>query len=227
MVTATTTAAATPTDPYTTSADLLTQAQTGANQFQGSLLGSINDYVNPYYDQVISNTLGRMQDDRTQTLNQVGDAAAAAGAFGGSRHGIVESQVYDDYNRNMSEYADGAYANAYNNATALQNQDFAQQMQLSGMNQNLGNTYLGIGNAIQNQQSTYGTQEQNLLQTILSGGQQEWASMMEHPYQIIDALNAALSLDPRSGAGSAQQSSTPGLFDYLSLAAGTATGILG
>ncbi len=59
------------------------------------ILSSMNSYINPYYDEVLNSTISRMRDERDMTLDQIGANATAAGAFGGSRHGLVESQVYE------------------------------------------------------------------------------------------------------------------------------------
>jgi len=213
-----------PANAYQQGADWLTRAGNQIGRFEGGLLQNINDYINPYYENVISNTLGRMGDERTTALNQVGDAAASAGAFGGSRHGLVESDVYSNFDRNMTEYVNQANVDKFNAAQGTMAQDFGMaQNMFTGMT-GLGNQYLNIGNQAQTQQAGYGQMQEQLLNQILQGNAGMWGQMTQSPYQIIDALNGILSIDPRRGAGLAQQSSTPGLFDYLSLGAQAVSG---
>lgn len=64
---------------------------------------SMNQYLNPYQQQVIGNTIGRGQEMMDRDLNNIRGQAAQAGAFGGARHGLVESELMDNYNRNMTE----------------------------------------------------------------------------------------------------------------------------
>ena len=72
---------------------------------------SLDPYLNPYTQNVIDTTLGTMEDQRLQVQNKNDGAAAAAGAFGGSRHGILGAET-------NAAFADNAYR-----TTALLNQD--------------------------------------------------------------------------------------------------------
>ncbi|NKB39458.1 MAG: hypothetical protein GKR86_00100 [Ilumatobacter sp.] len=204
---------------YDQSADLFGKASGGLDRFQGGLLGNINDYINPYYENVVNDTLGRMRDERTRSLGAVGDAATNAGAFGGSRHGLLESDVYAQFDRNANEYANRAASDAYTAGIGAYGQDLQGQLGLSGMQGQLGQQLFGVGNTIQNQQAGWGQVQQDMMNRILGGGADMWNQGVNSPYQIIDVMNAILGGDPRRGAMSGQTSSTPGLFDYLSLGA--------
>ena len=59
----------------------------------------------------------------------------------------------------------------------------------------------------------------NLMQELLGQQSGMWDQMVNSPYQIINALNGIMQIDPRRGAGMTTGQSTPGLFDYLSLGA--------
>ena len=210
---------------YDMSSGLLKGAASGFDRFQGGLLQNINDYINPYYQNVIDNTLGRMQDQRTKALGGIGDAAQAGGAFGGERHGLVESDLMSQMDRNMYDYVDRANADAFGAAAGMYGQDLQGQLGLSSGMAGLGNQYFGIGNALQQQQAGYGQMAQSLMDRILQGNAGAWGEMTQSPYQIIDALNGIMSMDPRRGAGLTTGQSTPGLYDYLALAAQAAGGM--
>jgi hypothetical protein len=111
-------------------------ALTGATQYQpqqvaggapvqaGSFLsGNIGAYMNPYQDQVIDRTL--QASERGRQMAQVNDAArmTAAGAFGNSRRGIVESQTNEAYDRNRLDALANLSSQGFDRATALQAQD--------------------------------------------------------------------------------------------------------
>lgn len=208
-----------PPNAYTQGADWMKKAGEGYDRFSGGLLQNINDYINPYYQNVVDNTLGRMRDERERGLNQIGDAAYAGGAFGGARHGLLESDYMAQSDRNMYDYIDRANADAFSAAGNMYNADLNGQLGLSGAMTGLGGNYLNIGDRIQQQQAGYGQMAQGLMDRILQGNAGMWGQMTQSPYQIIDALNGMMSMDPRRGAGLTAGQSTPGLYDYLSLAA--------
>jgi len=58
---------------------------------------TMNQYLNPYQDQVIDNVSRRFDDRRRNDLNEVRAQAARANAFGGDRQALVEAELYDRY----------------------------------------------------------------------------------------------------------------------------------
>ena len=64
----------------------------------GSFLGSdIGSYMSPYLDKVAGSTMNQLERQRQIALTGNNAAATAAGAYGGSRHGIVDAET----NRNF------------------------------------------------------------------------------------------------------------------------------
>lgn len=185
-----------------------------------SVMQNVNDYLNPYYNQVLNKSLGRMRDERDMSLNLIGDQATAARAFGSGRQGLMEGQMLADHNQNVGELASNLYATGFNNAVATAGQDRAQQMNAANQMANLGQNYYGIGTDILNRQQQAGTMQQMLEQQILQGGQQQQQAYLQHPYQIVDMMNAIMSQDPRKSAMTQTSQSKPGIMDWLSLAAG-------
>lgn len=88
-------------------------------------------FFNPFEDQVVGAAQQNFDRQRQQALNQAAQEATGAGAFGGSRSGILQAQALGDVNRNESQ-----------TLAQLRNQGFqnAQQMaaQEHGLMQNLG-----------------------------------------------------------------------------------------
>lgn len=104
-------------------------------EYSGQIVDSMNQFINPYYDQVISAAMGRLQDSRDQNLLSIEDQAAAAGAYGSGRHGLVESQVYDDFSQTAGELSSNLYQRQFDTALGAAHTTEAQR--LSGVNMNL------------------------------------------------------------------------------------------
>lgn len=73
-------------------------------------------YMNPYIDNVESKSLAALNDSRIQALMGNSDAAAAAGAFGGSRHGIVDAVTNSETAKNAGLLSAQLRSDAFNNA---------------------------------------------------------------------------------------------------------------
>lgn len=209
------------TNPFDMSAGLLGTAANSVNDASNyNMVGNINQFMNPYYENVLDSAMQRMQQNFDTSLTQLGDRAHAAGAFGGGRHGVVEGQMYGDYNRNVGELTANVMADAYNQSAGLAQNQFNNQLNAAGTAGALGGQYFNTGQAITGMQQQAGGQQQDLLNAILQGGAQQYSGYTQSPYQTIDLFRALLGSDPRQNAGQATQSSTPGLFDYLSLGLG-------
>lgn len=97
--------------------------------------GNLSPYMNEYNNQVVNTALGDVERARQMATNQTGDAAAAAGAFGGSRHGVAEAQTNEAYARQSARTAADLRARGFDTAAALQQSDLARSLQAQGMNQ--------------------------------------------------------------------------------------------
>lgn len=82
----------------------------GGYQYQGVTPEMIQGFESPYQQSVIDSTLADINRQQQMSLQQGGDAAQAAGAFGGSRHGVSDALTRSEYDRN----ATGAVANLRN-----------------------------------------------------------------------------------------------------------------
>ena len=194
------------------------------NISEGGALQNINAYMNPFYDQVINSTLGRMDINRDKTMGMIGDQAEAAGAFGGSRHGIMEGEFLGQDQMNRTDMMSNLMAQNFGQASQAARGDLFGAAQ--GATQ-LGGQYYNIGNDIADRQMQAGTTQQDFLQQLLSGGEERFNEMIGQPSEIINLFAALNGQDPRANNISGTQSSTPGLFDYLSLAAGMGSAYLG
>jgi Chaperone of endosialidase len=164
----------------------------------GSLLDQdVGAYMNPYLQNVAANAMGDLERSRLIQMVQGGNAARAAGAFGGSRHGVADAET----NRNFFDVAGktltNLYATGYDNALGLAGQDLTRRMQAQTSNQNVdmnvANTNAGF------------TQQANLSNrdSVNSMAQFNAGLAQQTGLQNQDAVNAA----SRFGAESANATS--------------------
>lgn len=94
------------------------QARIGGMQYQGFDPSQLDQFQNPYQQDVIDASLADINRQQQLSLQQGGDSAQAAGAFGGSRHGVADALTREGYDRNASATVAGLRQSGYN--TALQ-----------------------------------------------------------------------------------------------------------
>ena len=193
----------------------------------GATQRSMNQYLNPYQGQVVNDTVGRMRDQQSMDLNMVQAQAAQQGAFGGARHGLVESQVMDNSNRNMLEGITSMNQQGFNTAAQLGQGRIGQEMQASQGMINAAPTGFNMGQAANQGQMQAGMQQQGLMQKVLDQGTHQYDTYQSYPQTALATALAGVQGNPMAGAGTTTQKSNPGLFDYLSLGAGMGSSYLG
>jgi len=95
----------------------------------------MDQYFNPYQQQVVQQSLQDLDRFRMGTAGQAADAAAAAGAFGGSRHGIVEAGVNRDFAAEAGNLAGRLNHQGFEFAAGQGQTDANRFLQAQGMNQ--------------------------------------------------------------------------------------------
>jgi hypothetical protein len=187
----------------------------------GAIAQSMNTYLNPYMNTVINDSVSRLRDRKAIDLNNVSANAQQSGAFGGSRHGVVEAELMDQYGRNEDEMVARMLQQGWDTSAGLATAE--QGLMQSGAQglMGLGQTAFGIGQQTNQAQMQAGTMQQQLLQAILGGASQQYDTYSNYPVKQLGTLLSAMNGNPLSG--NVTQSYKPGLFDYLSMATGTAT----
>lgn len=130
----------------------------GGYEFQGVTPDMISRFQDPYQQDVIDATLADINRQQQLALQQGGDAATAAGAFGGSRHGVADALTREGYDRN----ATGAVANLRSQGhqsalSAAQNEAAQQNAWQMALEQLYGN-YAGLLSQHGSSSNTTGTQ---------------------------------------------------------------------
>lgn len=108
------------------------QANVTAQTFKDA---DVSAYMNPYLDQVESYALQNLQAGTQQGLNTIGDQAARAGSFGGSRQGVQEGALMGDSAKRAGELSANVRAQGYDRALQQITADQNRGMQASLANQ--------------------------------------------------------------------------------------------
>ena len=100
--------------------------------------GSIGSYMNPYTSQVRANALGDLESARRAAIQQTGERATQARAFGGSRQGVAEALTNQGFAKQAANLGTTLNEQAFNQAVQMQSADLARQQQAAAANQQAG-----------------------------------------------------------------------------------------
>lgn len=189
-----------------------------AEQQAPSLLGAdIGAYQSPYTSQVIDQS---MQDIQRQADIARGGAQAraiGAGAFGGSRSALLESESQRPYVEQMARTSAGLREAGFGRAQAAAESDLAREMAnrrfQAGLQQGLlGEQYRGLGLL-----GGIGGQQQALQQQARDAAYQEFLRGTQYAPQRIGILGAGVSGMPTQSTQTSQKRT--GFGDILGSAA--------
>lgn len=190
------------------------QANVTAQTFKDA---NVADYMNPYLDQVEKYALENLQSGTQMGLNKIGDQAAAAGAFGGSRQGVQEGSLMGDAARRAGELSANVRAQGYDRAlqqiTGDQNRNMQGQLanQAANMQGQIANRDTGLqlagldqrsqlANQAAMMQAALANQEADLRSQLAnqSATQNDYARQLQAALgmgQLGDQANSALGTD--------------------------------
>lgn len=191
---------------------------------------ALQGYTNPYESQVVQQSLGDLERSRLMAQNQMGASATAANAFGGSRHGIAQSETNRGFADQAARTAGGLRHQGYGQAMqmAQQAQMANQQAQMGGQTQrmgaasqlgNLANMGFGMGQQLTGQMQNQGLQQQAVQQAVIDAAKQRYAGYTAAPQQSLNMPLTALGAAPYNTNTNQTSGYSPGLFDYLTLGA--------
>jgi hypothetical protein len=128
-------------------------AQISAQQTNLGLTGpgSIGSYMNPFTSEVRTNALADLESARRAAIQQTGERATAARAFGGSRQGVAESLTNQGFAKQAANLGTTLNEQAFNQAMAMQQADIARRSAADIANQQAGlqGAQLRLGGASQ------------------------------------------------------------------------------
>ena len=113
--------------------------------------GSIASYMNPYTESVRKNALGDLEAARQAAIQQTGERANAARAFGGSRQGVAEALTNQGFAKQAATLGTTLNEQAFNQAMAMQQADINRMSAADIANQQAGlqGAQLRLGGASQ------------------------------------------------------------------------------
>lgn len=221
------------TNAYAGAANALTgagNAATGAIDAYSNvptIASGMAGYMNPYTNEVIDRSMSDM--GRMTQMQQQQNAANAArsGAFGGSRHGLVEATTNAEAQRSMGDLSANLRMGGFNTAANLSGQDIGNRLagaggMLSGAGTlgNLGASAFNMGNTLESNQWNRGMQQQQMEQQRLNDARQMFMDYTNSPANYLQMLTGSLSGSPLANNTSSTSGYKPGVMDFLSLGAG-------
>jgi len=197
---------------------------------------TMSQYSNPYETGVVNQNLADIERSRLLAQNNMGAQATAANAFGGARHGIAESETNRGFADRAAAMSGQLRQQGYNNSQqmARQAQMQNQQAQLQGQQQRMGaasqlgtlsNLGFGMGQQIDAQMQNQGLQQQAVQQAVIDAAKARYAGYTAQPNQALNMPLQALGAAPYNTSTNQTEGYSPGLFDYLTLGANTASAI--
>jgi len=220
-------------------------------QFQGGQFGQqdAQQYMSPYMQSVVDIQQREAQRQADIAGTQLSSQATKSGAFGGGRQAIMGAEAARNLAMQKGDIQAQGLQSAYQQAQAQFNADQARRMQaqqlgeqskqygaglglqglqtaLQGAGQmgQLGGQQFAQGMDINKLQQSYGTQQQQQEQNILSQQYQDFLNQQNYPYKQLGFQSDMLRGLPLSQSSSQIYQAPP---SALSTAAGLGTAALG
>jgi hypothetical protein len=193
----------------------ITAQQTNLGLGQGP--GTIGSYMNPYSELVRKNALADLESSRQTAIQQMGERANAAKAFGGSRQGVAESLTNLGFAKQAGTLGTQLNEQAFNQAMAAQQADIGRMSAADIANQQAGlqGAQLRLGGA--SQLGNLAAQQQALrlggAQAVMGAGgarqaldQQQMDAIRNIGLQRLGVVQSSLGAQP---ANLGMQATTP------------------
>ena len=171
---------------------------------------NVNQFMNPYQQQVVDATIRDVGNAAQMGLNNIGAQAQRSGAYGGSRQGIMEAealkgfnqQALDQVSRLNQQGIDRAMSNAFAAAQGLQG---------------VGSQAFNMGQAINQQQMQQGAMQQQMMQNLINAARNQYNQFAAAPANKLGLPLAALGAAPLPETRTTERQL--GIMDYLTAGA--------
>jgi hypothetical protein len=226
-------------NPYLQTAQGLIGQGTQQITPQGFSSGALQQYMNPYQQQVIDSTMANIGETNAQQAQQLKGNAVASGAFGGDRAGVAQAELARQQGLASNQTLAGL--NSQNYSQALGEFNTQQQMGLSASQANAQNALQGASlsgglgqlassTAIQGAMAQLygGGLDQQTQQNILNSAYQQWQNQQSYPFQTTGWLaNIAEGTGSQMGGSSSSTQPGPSAASQIGGAALGTVGMLG
>lgn len=173
--------------------------------------GAAGFYMSPFIEQAMAPQLREAQRSSDILGTQQAGQAVQAGAFGGSRAGLLEAERQRNLATQMGDIRARGYQTAYEQAANQFNQDMTRRLQglgtavqAAGQLGNLGQTQFGQQKDILGMQREAGAEQQALRQQGLTQSYQDFLNEQNYPYRQLGFMSDLIRGLPL-GQQSAQQ----------------------
>ena len=169
--------------------------------------GSIGSYMNPYTSMVRENALSDLESARRAAIQQTGERATQARAFGGSRQGVAEALTNQGFAKQAATLGTTLNEQAFNQAMAMQQADIGRRSAADIANQQAGlqGAQLRLGGA--SQLGSLAAQQQALrlggAQAVMGAGgarqaldQQQMDAIRNIGLQRLGVVQSSLGAQP-------------------------------
>lgn len=202
-------------------------------QAQGGVptAGDLNQFINPYTDYVLNNSLSRLNEQSDFNMTKIGSNAAMSGAFGGSRHGVLEGANLAELLKSSGELSANTYSDAFDKG--MGNWFKSQDLRRGGIQDALN--IAGQGSAY-NRGDTQNLMNTGLVgrtrdQSVLDFAYSEFMREQQDPFTKAGFASSVMSSYPTNlftRDTSSTTTNTPSPFSQIAgiglAAAGLATG---
>jgi hypothetical protein len=177
--------------------------------------GNIGSYMNPFTSQVRANALADLESARRAAIQQTGERAMQARAFGGSRQGVAEALTNAGFARQAGTLGTQLNEQAFNQAVQMQAADLARQQQAQAANQAAGLQGAQLRLAGAGQLGSLAAQQQALrlggAQAVMGAGgvrqaldQQQMDAIRNIGLQRLGIVQSSLGAQPANLGGTVQ-----------------------
>lgn len=147
-------------------------SRVGTSDFDGA---AAQRYMSPYIQQVQGRTVSDMMRNGQMQLDDLGDNAAAAHAFGGTRQGVAEGEAVKGINNNILNYLANSNQAAFENAQGQFNTDANRNLSAgttnAGLDQQELDRRVAAGSALGNLgQQASGVNSEGIMNLLRTGG---------------------------------------------------------
>ena len=136
--------------------------------------GPAAQYMNPYLQAVLAPQLEELRRQSAMTQAQQAGKAAQAGAFGGSRYGLMEAEGARNLMQEMNKTIGTGYANAYDKAMQQFNIEQGQAKTLADM------------------MASAGAQQRGIEQEGITADYNEFLAQRDYPMKQVQFLQSML-----------------------------------
>jgi len=171
---------------------------------------NVNQFMNPYQQQVVDATIRDVGNAAQMGLNNIGAQAQRSGAYGGSRQGVMEAEALKGFNQQALDQVSRLNQQGFNNAM---NNAFRSAAGLQG----IGSQAFNMGQAINQQQMRQGAMQQQLMQNLINAGRNQYNQFASAPTNKLGLPLAALGASPLPETQVTDRQL--GIMDYLTAGA--------